>query len=156
MFTVSVLLPFLIMANLLLSTYAYYVELRVARAHRGGENYQAYCDVGAFSCTRVFTSEYGSITQFVGLPAVSNALLGVVFYLLELILCRNLFLMLWLAAFSCVFSLLLFLILVFVLRDLCLVCCSMYIVNVVTYAIVLWSKRQEEGALGWTSRPHID
>ncbi|SCU66944.1 Vitamin K epoxide reductase family, putative [Trypanosoma equiperdum] len=141
--------PFLIMTNLLLSCYAYYVELQANRAQRYGDTYRAYCDVGMFSCTRVFTSEYRSISRLVGLPEVSNALLGIAFYMIELMACRCSLLLLWLSACSCVLSVVLLFVLVFILKDLCVVCCSMYAINFITFALAVRWRSQ-------TGRVHVD
>ncbi|ORC87155.1 vitamin-K-epoxide reductase (warfarin-sensitive) [Trypanosoma theileri] len=126
------LLPIVVMFGFLLSSYAYYVEQRFAKAQQLGIPYRAYCDVGVFSCTRVFASEYGAITQLFGLPSVSNAAVGMLFYLAELAVCRYPRLLFLMSAVSCVVSVGLFLILTVILHDLCLVCCSIYIVNFLT------------------------
>ncbi|RNF07348.1 vitamin-K-epoxide reductase (warfarin-sensitive) [Trypanosoma conorhini] len=139
---VSRLLPVLVMLGFLLSGYAYHVERRFARAKELGEAYRAYCDVGAFSCTRVFSSAQGSLTQFIGLPPVSNAALGMLFYLLELAACRSPTLIFVMSAASCVASLGLFFLLTVVLRDLCLVCCSTYVVNGLT-CLAAWRWRRQ-------------
>ncbi|KAF8279713.1 putative Vitamin K epoxide reductase family [Trypanosoma cruzi] len=141
----SCLLPVVVMFGFLLSSYAYLVERRFARARELGQVYRAYCDVGVFSCTRVFSSEYGSLTQFVGLPHVSNAVLGMIFYLLELAACRFPTLLLFMSAASCVVSLGLFLILTLILHDLCIVCGSIYVVNFVT-CLGAWKLRRQKMA----------
>ncbi|RNF01589.1 vitamin-K-epoxide reductase (warfarin-sensitive) [Trypanosoma rangeli] len=139
---VSCLLPVLVMLGFLLSSYAYYVERRFAKAKELGEVYRAYCDFSAFSCTRIFSSEYGSLTQFIGLPHVSNAALGMLFYLLELTVCRSPTLLFVVSAASCVASLGMLFILIFILHDICIVCCIIYVVNLFTCLCAWWWRRQ--------------
>ncbi|KAH9588900.1 Vitamin K epoxide reductase [Trypanosoma melophagium] len=126
------LLPIVVMLGFLLSSYAYYVEQRFIKAQELGLQYRAYCDVGIFSCTRVFASEYGSITQLFGLPSVSNAAVGMLFYLTELAVSRYPLLLFLMSAVSCVVSAGLFIVLTVILHDLCMVCCSIYVVNIIT------------------------
>jgi uncharacterized membrane protein len=82
------LLPLIYAVGVALSAYAYLVEYRVEEAKRLGTSYKALCDIGMFSCTKVFTSEYGYLTQFVlpGAPKVSNALLAVGVYAVMIVL----------------------------------------------------------------------
>ena len=73
-------LPLIYAVGAALSAYAYMVEYRHDEAKRMGTSYKALCDFSVFSCTKVFTSEYGYLTQFVGAPPISNALLAVGVY----------------------------------------------------------------------------
>ncbi|KPA84228.1 hypothetical protein ABB37_02279 [Leptomonas pyrrhocoris] len=116
----------------LLSSYAYTVEVHADRARQLGVPYRAYCDIGPFSCTKVFSSEFGSATQFFGLPKTSNALVGMMYYFAEMLCCWNPTLMLLTSAPSLLVTVCLAFVLTVVLRDLCVVCCSIYVVNITT------------------------
>lgn len=138
------------LVGLLLSTYAYSVEIRSDRAKLLGEPFRAACDIGPFSCTKVFSSEFGSVTQYFGLPKVSNAVLGMVFYLTEVLCAWSPTLMLLLSSMSLVATAGLAFILTVILHDLCVVCCSIYVVNITTFVLSYrwWrrtqSKKQKE------------
>lgn len=128
----------------LLSSYAYTVEMHAERAKQLGIPYRAYCDIGPFSCTKVFSSEFGSATQFFGLPKTSNALVGMVYYLAEMLCCWHPTLILLLSAPSILVTVCLAFILTVVLHDLCVVCCSIYVVNITTaYLSYRWWKRTQ-------------
>lgn len=134
----------LCLIGFLLASYAYSVEMRADEARRMGTAYKAYCDIGPFSCTKVFSSEFGYITQFFGLPPLSNAVLGMLFYLTEACCCWSPDLVLLLSgvglAASAGFAYILFVI----LREFCVVCCSVYLVNVSTAIVAYrwWGRRQ--------------
>ncbi|KPI89914.1 hypothetical protein ABL78_0986 [Leptomonas seymouri] len=130
------------LAGFLLSSYAYMVEVHADRAKQLGVPYRAYCDIGPFSCTKVFSSEFGSVTQFFGLPKASNALIGMLYYTTEMLCCWNPTLMLLVSAPSILVTVCLAFILTVVLHDLCVVCCSLYVVNIITvYLSYRWWKR---------------
>jgi vitamin-K-epoxide reductase (warfarin-sensitive) len=133
----------------LLSSYAYTVEVHAERSKQLGVPYRAYCDIGPFSCTKVFSSEFGSATQFFGLPKTSNALVGMMYYLAEMLCCWNPTLILLMSAPSIFVTVCLAFILTVVLHDLCVVCCSIYVVNIITVILSYrWrrrSQRQHEG-----------
>ncbi|KAG5475452.1 hypothetical protein LSCM1_03572 [Leishmania martiniquensis] len=142
MFQVNLSLVSLCLAGCLLSSYAYYVEVRAERAKQLGVVYNAYCDIGPFSCTKVFSSEYGVGARFFGLPKTSIALVGVAYYMVEMLCCWHPTLILVISAPSILATLCLASILVVVLRDLCLVCCLTYVVNVATVCVAYrWWKR---------------
>ena len=128
-------LPFVIALGVLLSAYAYYVEYKTAEAKKMGTSYKALCDVGMFSCTKVFSSEFGSASQLVGLPKVSNAAVGVAFYAFQLVIEPYTGLLLLTSAASCVMSMGLFYLLTVTLRDFCIVCFSIYVVNFTTFFV---------------------
>lgn len=128
-------LVLVLLIGLLLSTYAYTVELHGERAKQLGKSYKAYCDIGPFSCTRVFSSEFGSVTQLFGLPAVSNAVVGMAFYaaqIVAVVAVRQPALLLLSTGSSVLASLGLAYILMVLLHDVCVVCCSIYVVNFVS------------------------
>ncbi len=142
-------LPFVISIGILLSGYAWYVELKVAEAHRLGVEYKAYCDIGMFSCTKVFSSEYGSVSQFVGLPKVSNAIIGALFYMVELLLEPYTPLLMVTASAGMLASIALFTLLTVVMKDFCVVCFSIYIVNIITFVTAYrrWKKAGSNKAI---------
>lgn len=130
------------MLGFVISGYAYTVERRAEEAKLMGTEYRAACDIGPFSCTRVFSSEFGYATQFFGLPKVSNALLGMFFYLVEALCCWSPTLLLLMSAQSVLTSVGLAYVLFFILHDLCIVCCSMYVVNISSAVLSYrWWKR---------------
>lgn len=143
-------LPFVIAVGFLLSAYAYYVEFRFQEAQRLGLQYRALCDIGMFSCTKVFSSEFGYMTQFFGLPKVSNAAVGMLFYLAEMLLERNTTILLLMSAASCVGSVGLFYLLTVVMHDFCIVCFSIYVVNFTT----LISALRRRGAGKTVGKPY--
>lgn len=135
----------LCLVGFLLSAYAYSVELNWKRAMMLGIEHKAYCDVGPFSCTRVFSSVYGSLTQFVGLPPISNALLGMSYYLVEMLLCWHPTLIFSLSVLSLVVTTGFAYVLFAVLQDICVVCISTYMVNVLTVVVSYrWWKRTRQ------------
>lgn len=130
-------MPFIIAFGIALSGYAWFVEFKVAEAERLGLNYKPMCDIGIFSCAKVFSSKYGSVSSLFGLPKISNAAVGVLFYMLELLFEPNTKLLLIMSAASCVASVGLFTLLTVVMRDFCFVCFSVYVVNFSTFFIAL-------------------
>lgn len=119
----------------LLSYYAYIVETMKEKE----ESYEAMCDINEYmSCTRVLTSEYGK--GFGILPESSplyfpNSLYGLGFYLLVagLSILNNhtaTFTIVFFGILSNICSVYLAYIL-YVLRDICVVCVSTYIANAI-------------------------
>ncbi|NCN98661.1 hypothetical protein COU62_01685 [Candidatus Pacearchaeota archaeon CG10_big_fil_rev_8_21_14_0_10_35_219] len=108
--------------GLLLSLYTLYVEGRLKK----DKNYKAVCDIGNASCTRVFSSEFGKTL------GISNGIWGILLYVMILAL-------VWLNLTDYVFyiSIIAFLGTLYLaytsyfrLKDFCLVCSGIYIVNV--------------------------
>ena len=149
------LLPFVLSIGFLLAAYAFYVEYKFEEAKRLGLQYRALCDIGMFSCTKVFSSEFGHASQFLGLPRVSNAGVGMVFYLVEMIMERNLPVLLAMSSTSCVGSVALFYILTVKMNDFCLVCFSIYVVNFITFftAYRRWQRRSAKVATARAPSP---
>jgi vitamin-K-epoxide reductase (warfarin-sensitive) len=121
-----------------LSVYALFVELR---KHRD-PGYAAACDIGRHaSCSRVLTSPYGKgfgiLRHLLGeqhVLNVPNTVVGLIFYIVQLVLVHLSFdwatrAMLYACVVACLGSVYLAYVLAFVLRDLCIVCCSTYAVN---------------------------
>tara|TARA_Y100000310_G_scaffold281791_1_gene302533 strand:- start:1440 stop:1796 length:357 start_codon:yes stop_codon:yes gene_type:complete len=107
--------------GLIISVYALYVKLRVEHNRK----FKPLCDIKKnISCTRAFTSKYGN------LAILPNPLIGVIFYVLVLLLPQ----------FLMVLSII-GLIATFYLaylsaeqRNFCLVCLSIYLVNILIFA----------------------
>ncbi|CAF3168716.1 unnamed protein product [Rotaria socialis] len=134
-------------AGIIATIYTFYVK----KQHDKNPKYKAMCDIGPnASCTRVLTSKYGTgfgiVSVLFGKNSklnMSNGTLGCMFYVLQIIIGLIATpLLSKLAMFSsilaCVGSLYLAFILAFVLKDLCLVCITTYIIN----AALLWSNYQ--------------
>ncbi|XP_066258294.1 vitamin K epoxide reductase complex subunit 1-like protein 1 [Euwallacea similis] len=124
-----------------LSIYAYSVEKSLEK----NTNYEAYCDINPqISCTRVFRSTYGKglgIFQEGSVFHQPNSFFGIIFYtiltvfaLIESPVAVNGSLLLIIISnfISCYFAYLLY----FVLRDLCVVCISTYVVNVANLILI--------------------
>lgn len=110
-------------AGLLVSLYAWYVERRF-----GEKSYKPACDISEnVSCTKAFTSRYG---RLFGIP---NSVLGVVFYTAMFVLAWFGYaqLVLYAAIFAMLGTLYLAYISYFVQKNFCLVCWSVYVVNIV-------------------------
>ncbi|MBN3274685.1 VKORL protein, partial [Polyodon spathula] len=129
----------LCISGLALSVYAYHVE--TTKEH--DSSYKAMCDFSAsVSCSKVFTSRWGRgfglVEPLFGKESIANqpnSVFGVIFYLLQLGL--GMLVSGWSVRFliasslvSLAGSLFLACILVFVLRDFCVVCVSTYLINV--------------------------
>uniref|UniRef100_A0A7S1Q904 vitamin-K-epoxide reductase (warfarin-sensitive) n=1 Tax=Neobodo designis TaxID=312471 RepID=A0A7S1Q904_NEODS len=144
------LLPFVIAAGFLLAAYAFYVEQRFHEAQRLGTQYKALCDIGVFSCTKVFSSEFGYMTQFFGLPKISNAAVGMAFYAVEIAIEPYTAPLLLMSAASAVGSVGLFTILTVVMHDFCIVCFSIYVVNFITFFTALgrWRRARAHSGKG--------
>ena len=106
----------------LLSCYALIVEIKLKN-----KKYKAFCDfTEKMSCSKAFSSSYGRIAL---LP---NSLYGIFFYLLILYLAYFNYLnyILYLSILSFIGSILLAYVSYFKLKNFCLVCTSIYIVNI--------------------------
>ena len=131
-----------------LSLYAIHVE----SSAEDDSNYVAYCDISSkVSCSKVFLSEYGRIFSHLGfIPHNStldlpNAFYGTIFYILAAINYyyshRKAFaadILLSLTVLSMVLSAYLSYILTFILEDVCVVCYSTYVCNVLLFSLS-WS-----------------
>jgi vitamin-K-epoxide reductase (warfarin-sensitive) len=126
----------------LVSLYALWTEQELAAAAAAGLDYEPLCDIKGFaSCSTVLNSEYSyPLSSFGIVPRghaldVSNAFAGLLWYLLASVHASlpvighpQAFLALSVASLG--YSVYLFYILKFVLKDMCIVCVSMYIANV--------------------------
>lgn len=106
----------------LLSIYTFYVELRM----RKSKDYKAICDISKnFSCTKAFSTKYGSIL------GLSNSIPGMFFYFIIFILTYSGFISLvfYLSILAMVATVYLAYISYFKLRNFCVVCNGVYIIN---------------------------
>ncbi|MBI2577028.1 vitamin K epoxide reductase family protein [Candidatus Woesearchaeota archaeon] len=113
----------LALLGFVISYYSLYVEKRFAQE----KNYKPICDINdRISCSKAFTSKYG---KFAGIP---NPYLGFVFYLAVFLLAANGFAMavFWLSAISLAGSLYLAYLQYFKVKTFCLVCTSLYVINI--------------------------
>ncbi|XP_072889513.1 vitamin K epoxide reductase complex subunit 1-like protein 1 isoform X1 [Hemitrygon akajei] len=130
--------------GLVLSVYAYHVETSKER----DAAYRAMCDLSeSISCSKVFTSRWGRgfglLGTFLGQDSIlnqPNSVYGLLFYLLQLLLSLTgsavaAVVLLLTSLVSLAGSLYLAYILVFVLRDLCLVCVTTYVLNLLLFAL---------------------
>ena len=112
-----------IIIGFLLSIYAYYVEKKSEK----NKEYKAICDLSEnMSCNKAFTSKYGKIA------GISNSIPGIIFYVLVFLLIQYNYLnyVFYLALLSVLGSIYLAYISYFKLKNFCLVCTSIYVVNV--------------------------
>ncbi len=136
--------------GILLSLYAVYVEHKSHADH----SYEALCDINAtFSCSKVFSSEYGRLLSYWGLVEANspldrpNAEYGAILYttmFLFMKVIRFSFsddLLLLMSVFSLLSSVYLGYILYFVLKDACIVCISTYIVNICMFIAIVGRRR---------------
>ena len=108
--------------GLLLSIYALYVGKKSSEKH-----YKAACDINdKISCTKAFSSSYGKIL------GISNSVFGIIFYIIILILnaLDNIQVIFYLAVISVIGSIYLAYISYIKLKILCIVCSSIYLVNI--------------------------
>lgn len=138
-------IPIVIAIGFALAAYAFYVEYRFEESKRMGTSYKALCDIGMFSCTKVFSSEFGHMSQFFGLPKIPNSVVGMVYYAVELLIADRLSskLLFAMALASSIGSIGLFYALTVKLHDFCLVCMSVYVVNFTTLYLS-WRRLQAE------------
>ena len=106
-----------------ISLYAYLLEQKV----RADSSYKAVCDLSdTFSCTKPILSEYGELIGF------SNSLVGMAFYILIAVLAffDRTTLLFYLSGTSLLASAFLAYILYFKIKSVCLICNSIYIINI--------------------------
>ena len=108
--------------GLIVSIYAVYVEYK----HKKNKRYRAMCDIRKnISCTKAFSSKYGR------LAGVSNSIIGVMFYALILLLNYLGFVkeIIYLSFFAFLGTLYLVYVSYFKLKNFCLVCTAIYVIN---------------------------
>jgi vitamin-K-epoxide reductase (warfarin-sensitive) len=116
-------LKIVLFVGILLSLYAIYVERKASK----NAEYKAVCDISEnMSCGKAFTSEYGKTF------GISNSILGLLFYIFVLVLVYLNYLnyVMYLGILSMFLTLYLAYVSYFRLKNLCLVCTGVYIVNI--------------------------
>ena len=122
------LLRLVLILGIILSLYSFYVEKKIAK----NKKYSPVCDISSnVSCSKAFGSKYGHVFL------VSNSLLGIGFYLFALLLTFSSFISLifYMALFSMLMTLYLAYVSFFVQKNFCLVCSSIYMINLVVLII---------------------
>ena len=107
----------------LLSIYALYVEIKSSK----NREYKAICDLREnMSCNKAFSSKYGKTA------GLSNSIYGIFFYIIIFLLSYYSYnnLIFYLAVFSFLGSIYLAYISYSKLKNFCLVCTAVYIVNI--------------------------
>ncbi|KAB0793543.1 hypothetical protein PPYR_13163 [Photinus pyralis] len=148
-------LTFVSLCGLGLSFYSYMVELSVEQ----DENYVASCDFSEhMSCTKAFKSEYGKgfgiLGRVVGEDSVfnvPNSLYGILFYsFMATVAFSDSTLTTTIALGATILSncssVYFASILIFVLKDLCLVCVTIYVINLINLILIYikWNRLREE------------
>mgnify|MGYP001600424065 CR=1 FL=1 len=106
-----------------LSIYAFYIE----RKTRENKKYKAVCDIGNnASCTKAFSSSYGKMF------GISNSLAGIGFYIMIIILTIIGYpkIFFYFSIISLLFTLYLAYVSFFKLKNLCIICSLIYVINI--------------------------
>jgi vitamin-K-epoxide reductase (warfarin-sensitive) len=122
----------LAMLGMILSVYSLYVEKRLERQ----KDYAPVCDISKkISCSAAFSSKYSKTL------GIHNSILGIGFYVAIFILSLTYFasLVLYLAGIGMLITLYLAYSSYFKLKNFCLVCTSIYLVNILLL-ILAWIK----------------
>jgi vitamin-K-epoxide reductase (warfarin-sensitive) len=116
------LIRIIIVIGFLLSVYAYSVECKKNKNNK----YKAICDINdRMSCSKAFLSPYGKIF------GVKNSLFGIVFYVILFGLSfYSLTYVFYLSVLAVLGSIYLAYLLYFKIKSVCLVCTSIYLVNI--------------------------
>ncbi len=124
----SLTIRILSLLGLILSIYAFYTEKKFEK----NKKHKALCDIhDKASCTKAFSSEYGKMF------GVSNSLAGVFFYVIIIILSfLNYYkIIFYFAIISSLITIYLAYALFFKLKNLCIVCTAIYIINILLFVI---------------------
>ena len=111
-------------AGVVVSLYSLYIERLIA----ANPNYKPACDLSdRMSCSKPLTSPYGALL------GMSNTYFGIVFYwsIIGLTIMGYDSTVVWLARLGVVASAMLAYILYFKIQSICLVCTSIYVINIV-------------------------
>jgi vitamin-K-epoxide reductase (warfarin-sensitive) len=110
--------------------YTYFLEKKVKEQ----PNYRPACDLSdRVSCTKPMKSQYGALFY------VSNAIVGVAYYLMIIVLAllQNHSLLLFATATGVIVSAFLAYLLYFKIKSLCLLCTSLYIINILLLLLAI-------------------
>jgi len=116
--------------GLVVSTYSLFVERKVSRS----KDYKPMCDINdRISCTKAFSSEYGK--HF----GISNTVFGLTYYVLVLLLALldQTVYVFYLTILGVLASIYLAHLLYFKIKSYCVVCTSIYIINVLLLLLAL-------------------
>lgn len=108
----------------IVSLYAYYIERKIAQ----NIYYKAACDLSdVVSCSKPITSAYGKLF------GISNAVLGLLYYalIIVLVLFHSKMVLYIAALIAFLFSLYLAWLLYFRIRALCILCTTTYVINII-------------------------
>jgi vitamin-K-epoxide reductase (warfarin-sensitive) len=113
-----------------ISLYTYLLEKKIKKQ----PNYKSVCDISdRVSCTKPMKSPYASIFYF------SNAIVGVAYYLMIIVLAllQMHSLLLFATVIGCIASAFLAYLLYFKIKSLCLLCTSLYIINILLLLLAI-------------------
>lgn len=113
-----------------ISVYTYLLEQKI----KVQPNYKSACDLSdRVSCTKPMKSPYGAIFYF------SNAIIGAAYYLMVIVvaLLNMHTLLLFATICGCIVSAFLAYLLYFKIKSLCLLCTTLYIINIMLLILVI-------------------
>jgi vitamin-K-epoxide reductase (warfarin-sensitive) len=113
-----------------ISLYTYLLEKKVKAA----PDYKGFCDLSdTISCTKPMKTQYANLFYY------SNAFIGMVFYLVVILLAyfKATSLLILATTAACAFSALLAYFLYFKIKSFCLLCTSLYIINILLLLLSL-------------------
>ena len=113
-----------------ISVYTYLLEKKV----KAKPDYKSACDLSdRISCTKPMKSPYGALFYF------SNAVVGVAYYLMIIILAflQMHSLLVFATAVGCIVSAFLAYLLYFKIKSLCLLCTSLYVINILLLLLAI-------------------
>lgn len=114
--------------GLILCCYSLYIESRIAQ----DTSYKPACDLSnTISCSRPFLSPYSKLL------GISNSYFGLIFYITIIILSiyNQIGLIFYLSISACIASAILAYILYFKIKSLCILCSSIYAINLILLII---------------------
>jgi len=120
----------LAIVGFLISAYTYFIEKKIKEK----PNYKPVCDVSdRISCTKPMKSPYANLFYF------SNALIGGAYYIMigVLTLLQMHQLLIMAAVCGCIISAVLAYILYFKIKSLCILCTTLYVINVLILLLSL-------------------
>jgi len=151
----KVLCLFAAITGLLLSLYALHVESESLESIRNDSDFTASCDISeAISCSKVFTSEYGRLFHKFGLPDYPNALYGLLYYCIIIVLVMinpdsipSVYddVLLILTIISMTLSAYLAYVLANILNTICIVCFLSYLCNACIFICVAYTAYRKNG-----------
>jgi vitamin-K-epoxide reductase (warfarin-sensitive) len=113
-----------------ISVYTYFLEKKIKEQ----PNYKPVCDLSdRISCSKPMKSPYASIFYF------SNAVVGIAYYLMIIVLAllQMHSLLLFATAAGCIFSAFLAYLLYFKIKSLCLLCTTLYVINILLLILAI-------------------